>query len=63
MTNVGTSRLVKVILTNILKIINVCAVLVDTSWLHNVREMFLLFIKFKFLRKNGVSEKVKANLP
>ena len=25
--------------------------------------MFLLFIKFKFLWKNGVSEKIKANLP
>ena len=25
--------------------------------------MFLLFIKFKFLRKNGVSEKIKAHFP
>ena len=25
--------------------------------------MFLLFIKFKFLWKDGVSEKIKANLP
>ena len=25
--------------------------------LHNVWEMFLLFIEFKFLKKNGVSEK------
>ena len=25
--------------------------------------MFLLFIKFKFLRKNGVFEKIKAHLP
>ena len=25
--------------------------------------MFLLFIKFKFLWKNGVSEKIKAHLP
>ena len=38
-------------------------VLVDTSWLHNVWEMFLLFIKFKFLWKNGVSEKIKVHLP
>ena len=35
---------------------------VDTSWLHNVWEMFLLFIKFKFPWKNGVSEKIKAHL-
>ena len=25
--------------------------------------MFLFFIKFKFLKKNGVSEKIKAHLP
>ena len=25
--------------------------------------MFLLFIKFKFLSKNGVSEKIKAHFP
>ena len=37
-------------------------ILVDTSWLYNVREMFLLFIKFTFLWKNGVSEKIKAHL-
>ena len=34
----------------------------DTSWLHNVWEMFLLFIKFKFLWKNGVSGKIEAHL-
>ena len=38
-------------------------VLVDTSWLHNVWEMFLLFIKFKFLYKNDVPEKIKTRLP
>ena len=38
-------------------------VLVDTSWLHNVWEMFLLFVRFKFLWKNGVSVKIKAHLP
>ena len=38
-------------------------VLVDTSWLHNVWEMFLLFIEFKFPWKNGVYEKIKAHLP
>ena len=39
---------------------HVQTVLVDTSWLHSVWEMFLLFIKFKFLWKNDVSEKIKA---
>ena len=38
-------------------------VLVDASWLHNVWAMFLLFVKFKFLWKNGLSEKIKAHLP
>ena len=42
---------------------HVQTVLVDKSWLHNVWEMFLLFVKFKFLWKNGVSEKIKAHLP
>ena len=42
---------------------HVQTVLVDTSWLHNVWEMFLLFIKFKFLWKNGVPVKIKAHLP
>ena len=41
---------------------DVQTVLVDTSWLHIVWEMFLLFIKFTFLWKNVVSEKVKAHL-
>ena len=62
-TNVGKSRLVKVIFTNIHKISNVCANSFNTPWLHSVWEMFLLFIKIKFLRKNGVSEKIKAHLP
>ena len=38
-------------------------VFVDTSWLHNVWEMFLRFIIFKFLWKNSVSGKIKAHLP
>ena len=63
MTNVGKSRLAKVIFTNIHKMSDACAVLVDISWLHNVWEMFLLFIKFKFLYKNGVPEKNKIHLP
>ena len=63
MTNVGKSRLAKVIFTNIHKMSDACAVLVDISWLHNVWEMFLLFIKFRFLWKNSVSEKIKAHLP
>ena len=62
MTNVGKSRPLKVVLTNIHKINDAYAVLVDTSWLHNVWEIFLLFIKFKFLLKNGTSEKIKAHL-
>ena len=62
MNNVGKSRLAKVIFINIHKISDACAVLVDISWLHNVWEMFLLFIKSKFLWKNGVSEKIKAHL-
>ena len=39
---------------------HVQTVLVDASWLHNVWEMFLPFIKFRFLWKNGVSEKIKT---
>ena len=35
----------------------------DLSWFHNVWEMFLVFIKFRFLWKNGVSEKIKTHLP
>ena len=41
---------------------HVQTVWVDTSWLHNLWEMFLLFIKFKFLWKNSISEKIKAHL-
>ena len=62
MTNVGKNRLVKVIFTNINKISDSCANSFGRL-LHNVWEMFLLFIKFKFLRKNGFSEKIKAHLP
>ena len=42
---------------------HVQTVLIDTSWLHNVWEMLLPFIKFQFPWKNGVSEKIKAYLP
>ena len=42
---------------------HVQTVLVDISWLHNVWEMFLLFIKVKFLWKNGVPEKIKPIYP
>ena len=38
-------------------------VLVGASWLHNIWAMFLLFVKFKSLWKNDVSEKIKAHLP
>ena len=62
MTNVCKSRLVKVIFLNIHKIVmHVETILVDTSWLHNVWEIFLLFIKFKFLWKNGVFVKIKVH--
>ena len=52
MNNMGKRRLAKVIFTNIQQLSNiqhVSTVFVDTSWLHKVWEMFLLFIKFKFL--------------
>ena len=41
---------------------HVLSVLVVTSWLHDVWEMCLLFIKFKFLWKNCIPEKIKAHL-
>ena len=65
MTNVGKNKLVKVILKKHSQngVILVQTVLVDTLWLHNVWQMFLLFIRFKFLWKNVVSEKIKAHLP
>ena len=63
MTNMGKSRLAKVIFTNIHKISDACANSFGMWWLHNLWEMFLLFIKFKFLWKNGVSAKIKAHLP
>ena len=63
MTNMSKSRLAKVISTNIHKISDECANSFGRFWLHNVREIFLLFIKFKFLWKNGVPEKIKAHLP
>ena len=42
---------------------HVQTVLVDKLWLHNVWEMFFLFITLKFLWKNGVFGKIKAHLP
>ena len=65
MTNVGKNTLAKVIFLNIHKISDACekTVLVDTSWLQNAWEMFLPFIKFKLLWKNGNSEKIKVHLP
>ena len=38
-------------------------VFVDTLWLHNVLEMFSLFIKFRFLWENGIPLKIKTQLP
>ena len=64
MTNVGKSRLVKVIFTNIHKISDACAnsfgrYIMTAQCMRNV----FTFIKFKFLWKNGVYEKIKAHLP
>ena len=44
------------------KLMHVQTVFVDTSWLHNEWKMFLIFITFTFLWKNGVSGKIKAHL-
>ena len=64
LTNVSKSRLAKVTFTNIHKMSDACANSFDRYiWLYNVWEMFLLFIKFEFLRKNGISEKIKAHFP
>ena len=64
MTNVGKNRLVKVIFTNIHKISDACAnsfgrYIMTAQCMRNV----FTFIKFKFLWKNGVYEKIKAHLP
>ena len=63
-TIVGNSRLVKVIFTNIHKISDARAnsfgkYIMIAKCMRNV----LLFIKFMFLWKNGVSEKIKAHSP
>ena len=42
---------------------HVQTILVDILSLHNVREIVLLFIEFKFLWKNGIPVKIKAHLP
>ena len=62
--NVGNSRLVKVIFTNIHKISDARAnsfgkYIMIAKCMRNV----LLFIKFTFLWKNGVSGKIKAHSP
>ena len=61
MTNVGKNKLVKVILKKHSQngVILVQTVLVDTLWVHNVWEMFLLFIRFKFLWKKFFLRKLK----
>ena len=62
MTNVGKSRLVKVIFTNIHKISDACAqfgrYIMTAQCMRNV----FTFIKFKFVWKNDASEKIKAHL-
>ena len=62
MTIVGNSRLVKVIFTNIHKISDASVnsfgkYIMIAQCMRNV----LLIIKFKYLWKNGVSEKIKAH--
>ena len=64
MINVGKCRLVKVIFSNIHKISDACAnsfgrYIMIAKCIRNV----FTFYKFKFLWKNGVSEKIKAHLP
>ena len=62
-TNVGKSMLVKFIFTNIHKISDACAnsfgrYIMIAQCMRNV----FTFIKFRFLWKNGGSEKIKAYL-
>ena len=64
MTNVGKSRLVKVIFTNIHKISDACAnsfsrYIMIVQCMRNV----FTFYRVKFLWKNDVSGKIKAHLP
>ena len=65
MTIVGKNRLLKVIFTNIRKISDACGNSFGRYIMIAQRRkiMFLLFIKFNFLWKNSVSEKIKAHLP
>ena len=64
MTNMGKSRLAKVIFTNIHKISDACANSFDRHIMiaQCMRNAFT-FYKFQFPWKNGVSEKIKAYLP
>ena len=64
MINVGKCSLLKVIFSNIHKISDACAnsfgrYIMIAKCIRNV----FTFYKFKFLWKNGVSEKIKAHLP
>ena len=63
-TNVGRSRPIKVIFTNIHKISDAfansfCIYIMIEQCTRNV----ITFIKFKFPWKNGAYEKIKAHLP
>ena len=63
-TNVGKSRLLKGIFSNIYKISDACANSFDRYIMTaQCMRTFLLLINFKFLWKKGVSEKIKARLP
>ena len=64
MTNMGKSRLAKVIFNNIHKISDACANSFDRYIMiaQCMRNIFI-FTKFKFLYKNGVPQKIKTHLP
>ena len=63
MTNMGKSRLAKVIFINIHKS-DACANSFDRYiMIEQCMRNIFTFIKFKFLYKNGVPEKIKTHLP
>ena len=65
MTNVGESRLVKVIFSNIHKISDACANAFSRYIMiaQCMKNVFTFYYGKIFLWKNGVSEKIKAHLP
>ena len=65
MTNLGESRLVKVIFSNTHKISDACANAFSRYIMiaQCMRNVFTFYYGKIFLWKNGVSEKIKAHLP